>query len=91
MLEHKNHTGVRRIIMDFIKPDLERLGLQAEQVNDDTDLMAEGIIDSFGFLDLVSAVEESTGLSLDLGGLDLDSMSKLGGLVVGFLNDPNPK
>ena len=71
--------------MEFIGPDLQRLGLSADQINDETDLMAEGIVDSFAFLDLIGAVEDGTGLSLDLGGIDLESMSKLGGLITGFL------
>ena len=77
---------VRRIVLNFIQPDLKRLGLEADQVSDKTDLLEQGIVDSFGFLDLIGAVEDGLGLSLDLGGLDPEKMATLGGLIGWFLD-----
>jgi acyl carrier protein len=77
---------IRRIVLDFIQPDLKRLEFDPDQINDKTDLLGEGIVDSFGFLDLIGAVEDGLGLSLDLGSLDPDSMATLGGLIAGFLD-----
>jgi acyl carrier protein len=81
----KTYDDIRQIALDFIQTDLERNGLKAEILDDETDLLATGIIDSFGFLDLISEIEDRTGLSLDFGGLDPDSLLSLRGLIEKFM------
>jgi acyl carrier protein len=81
----KTYNDIRQIALDFIQTELERNGLTAENLDDETDLLATGIIDSFGFLDLISEIEDCTGLPLDLGGLDPDSLLSLRGLIEKFM------
>ena len=47
-------------------------------VGDDLDLLASGVIDSFGFLELVAAVEESLGIELDFDGLAAEELTVVG-------------
>jgi acyl carrier protein len=81
----KTYKDLRVIAVNFIRPDLERHGMDAENLDDETDLLATGIIDSFGFLDLMSEIEEKSGLSIELEEIDPALMSKLSGLIRGFL------
>jgi acyl carrier protein len=81
----KTYEDLRAIAVSFILPDLERNELNAETLDDETDLLATGIIDSFGFLDLMGEIEEKSGLPIELGDIDPAAMSKLSGLIKGFL------
>jgi acyl carrier protein len=49
-----------------------------EPVTDDLDLIAAGVIDSFGFLELVAAVEDALGMELDLEGLAAEDLTVVG-------------
>ena len=41
--------------------------MRAEDVGDDLDLRQQGLIDSLGFLELVTGLEDALGIALDLG------------------------
>ncbi|WP_180147275.1 acyl carrier protein [Desulfoluna butyratoxydans] len=57
------------IVLNIIEPHLFRSGLDKSSIDSGTDLLSSGIIDSFGFLETVSAVEEQTGILVDLSAL----------------------
>lgn len=48
---------------------------------DDQDLLASGMLDSMGFIELLAYIETVTGQPLDLQELDLDACSSIHGLV----------
>jgi acyl carrier protein len=47
---------------------------------DDFDLRINGVIDSLGFLELVTALEDNLGVALDLGDMPPDELTVLGPL-----------
>ena len=49
------------------------------------DLLAAGVIDSFGFIDLVAAMETRSGLGIDLAAVPPETLTTVRGLVQGFL------
>jgi acyl carrier protein len=53
----------------------------AAAIPDDFDLLLEGIIDSFGMLELVGAIEDRFTLEVDLEALDPDQMTRIGPLA----------
>lgn len=53
---------------------------QAE-IPDSFDFLLEGIIDSFGVLEMVGAVEEKFGIELDMSGLVAEELTVLGPLA----------
>lgn len=53
---------------------------QAE-IPDSFDFLLEGIIDSFGVLEMVGAVEEEFGIELDMSGLVAEELTVLGPLA----------
>lgn len=53
---------------------------QAE-ISDSFDFLLEGIIDSFGVLEMVGAVEEEFGIELDMSGLVAEELTVLGPLA----------
>ncbi len=56
-------------------------GSAIEEASDDLDLRTSGMIDSFGFLELVAAIEDEFGIELDFEGLDPDQITTLGPLA----------
>ena len=46
---------------------------------DDTDLLATGLLDSLGFVQLMAHVEETTGLAIDLDGVEPEQFTSISG------------
>ena len=73
--------ALRDTVLRILTPRLETLGLDPREIRDDTGLIELGLVDSFGFLDLLLEVESETGLEVDLSDLDPGEFTSLGGLV----------
>lgn len=69
------------VITEQIKAFLDRdLGIAVGELDDDTPLFSEGIIDSFALISLVVFVEESFGFrvgALDVNLANFDSLSRI--------------
>jgi acyl carrier protein len=59
---------------------LDEGGGAADSLADDCDLLTEGVIDSFGLLELLAFVEERFGVEVDFEGPDGDRLTELGPL-----------
>ena len=77
---------VREIVLDIIEPKIVKAGLDKKNLSNETDLLTTGILDSFDFIDLVSAVEDNTGLTVDFTQVDSKSFTTLEGLVTEIIN-----
>ena len=49
-------------------------------LSDDFDFLLNGVIDSFGILEMISAIEEEFGIQLDLEALDAEKITIIGPL-----------
>jgi len=76
---------VREIVLDVIEENINRAGYDRHSIPNETDLMASGILDSFGFLESLASIEDSTGLDVDYSQLDSESFTTLQGLVKAIL------
>jgi acyl carrier protein len=56
-------------------------GQSHAEIPDTFDFLLEGIIDSFGVLEMVGAVEEEFGMELDMSGLVAEELTVLGPLA----------
>ena len=57
-------------ILKFLKPRLTILGLSLTDVNLNTSLLEQGILDSISFLELIVVLESNFGVELDISELD---------------------
>lgn len=64
--------AVRSFVLRLVKGPLESQGLTPDDVPDDYDLLSGGLIDSFGLLETITAVEEEFGIELDFEQMDAD-------------------
>ena len=71
---------VRALILRECADALADFGMQPDEVADDLDLRAYGLIDSLGFLELVTALEDALGIALDLGDMEPELLTVLGPL-----------
>jgi acyl carrier protein len=71
---------IRSYILDHFRDQLDAKGLDPAQVPDDFDLLAEGVIDSFGILEMIMGMEDQFGLTIDLENLDPEELTMIGPL-----------
>lgn len=71
---------VRAFILNRYSEQLKAKGLQPDLVPDDFDLLAEGIIDSMGVLDIVNGVEEQFSIQVDLESVPPEDLTVIGPL-----------
>ncbi len=56
---------VRTLIASRLSARLQRMGMNANDLTDNLDLVRSGLLDSLGFVDLMAALENSTGKRID--------------------------
>lgn len=69
---------VRSFLVRHLADRLSAVGVDPASVPDDMDLVAEGVLDSLGLIELLGALEGRFGVELDLEGLDSDSLGVVG-------------
>lgn len=69
---------IRQFLLRYYASQLAARGLQPDNVPDQFDLLTEGVVDSLGILDMISAVEREIGFELDMQALAPEHMTVLG-------------
>jgi acyl carrier protein len=72
--------SVRQFLLVKYLERIQSLGLASEELPDDFDLLLNGVIDSFGILEMISTLEEEFHIELDLATLDAEEMTIVGPL-----------
>ena len=81
-----NHTNqvtpaiVREFLLRRYSEPIKAMRLDPTQVPDEFDLLRAGVIDSFGILEMISAIEIELQVQLDLALLDAEDVTKIGPL-----------
>jgi acyl carrier protein len=73
-------ADVQQFILGRIDDPLQALGLAPPKVPESFDLLLEGVIDSFGIVELIAALEERYGLEFDFDELAPDDLTRIGPL-----------
>lgn len=73
--------AVRTAILEHVAGTLAGHGFDPAEVGDDFNLLESGVVDSFGVLELVTAMEELFGLSLDLEDVEPVNLTTVGPLT----------
>ncbi len=71
---------VRAFLLAQYAEPLAKHGVSTEQVSDGFDLLREGIIDSLGILDMVAALEERFGMTIDFENMEAEQLTRVGAL-----------
>ena len=68
------------LIIQWVKENKQSADFPDSQITEDTDLMAAGLLDSFGFVDLVLFLEEQCGTKINLVDVDPSEFTMVKGL-----------
>ena len=71
-------NDIRQFLLVKYSGTIEALGLA--ELPDDFDLLLNGVIDSFGILEMISTIEEEFQVELDLAALDAEQITIVGPL-----------
>ena len=74
-------ADVRAFILAQVVEPLRAKQLDPGSIPDDFDLLLEGVIDSFGIVELISAIEDHFRFELDLEAIDPDDVTRVDGLA----------
>jgi len=67
-------------ILERLEGQLAAAGLTPDETRDDYDLLSEGVIDSFGVVEMILELEQRFGVTLDFEDADLDDITEIGPL-----------
>ena len=76
--EQPSTAEVRAFVLEYLSDQLGTAGVDPDTVSDSFDLLAEGVIDSFGVLDLMSAVGDRYGIDDEWEGYAAEDILVLG-------------
>ena len=66
-------------ILAFVRRFIaQRTHVPGDEITDDMDFFAGGLLDSLGFLDLVMATEQRFAVVIDFADIDIEEFSRLG-------------
>ena len=70
---------LRRMIHDWIQQQSQ--ARDAAPLDEQSDLIASGALDSMGFIELLAYIESATGQKVDLHEVDVGALTSIDGLV----------
>jgi len=73
--------NVREFLLTRYSEPITAMELNLTELPDDFDLLLSGVIDSFGILEMISAIEGEFRLQLDLALLDAEDITRIGPLA----------
>jgi acyl carrier protein len=73
--------NVREFLLTRYYKSIIAMQLSLTEVPDDFDLLLSGVIDSFGILEMISAIEDEFRIQLDLALLDAEDITRIGPLA----------
>ena len=77
-----DRNGARQVVVDLLRPALQRRSMTVDAVDDELNLIDSGLFDSLGFLQLIADLEHHAGVQLDLFDVDPDTLTTVGGLIL---------
>ncbi|MGI9316420.1 MAG: phosphopantetheine-binding protein [bacterium] len=69
--------SIRDFLLHRFESKLDELGFTASDVPDEFDLLEEGVIDSFGVIEMITALEEEFEVEVDFEDLDPEKFTVL--------------
>ena len=73
--------AIRSILRELIHKRTGTRELGEQELDDNVSLVDIGILDSFGFLELISELEEKIGVEPDFSEVEPDELTSINGLV----------
>lgn len=76
-----SESAIRLCILEELRQPMAVLGISESDLGDDFELVKSGLLDSMRFIELLNALEQRFRFELNLGDMDIDAITMLGGLI----------
>ena len=73
--------NIRMFLLTRYAEPITAMQLNLTELPDDFDFLLSGVIDSFGILEMISAIEDEFQIRLDLALLDAEDITRIGPLA----------
>jgi acyl carrier protein len=73
--------NVREFLLTRYSEPITSMQLNLTEIPDDFDFLLSGVIDSFGIVEMISAIEDEFRIQLDLALLDAEDITRIGPLA----------
>ena len=73
--------NIRMFLLTRYAEPITAMQLNLTELPDDFDFLLSGVIDSFGILEMISAIEDEFQIQLDLALLDAEDITRIGPLA----------
>ena len=83
--------NVREFLLTRYSEPIAAMQLNLAELPDDFDFLLSGVIDSFGILEMISAIEAEFRIQLDLALLDAEDITRIGPLTRYIAENPKPR
>jgi acyl carrier protein len=82
-----DRTELLKRLRERLMVRAERLGLRSEELDGSLDLVRSGLLDSLGFVDLITELEQEIGCEVDLAAaFDKPGATTINGVIDLFIN-----
>ena len=75
------HEQLRGVLLDALDNRLQNLGIRRDKIVGSFDLFSSDVLDSLGFVDLLTLMEERLGISFDFEELDFSRVDTVDALL----------
>jgi len=72
---------ISQFIRETVQEPAQRLGLTLGELEGDFDLVGSGVLDSMRFVELLGAIEQRFNVQIELDGVDIETVTRVGGLI----------
>jgi acyl carrier protein len=79
-MSRRSLQEIRALLISCLESPMSSLGLPVHGLSDDFDMRAEGIVDSLGFVRLITELEAHLGFEIDLADLAPEDLTVVGPL-----------
>lgn len=89
-MNQQRYKDIKKIIISFLSDDINRMGLNINELDDKINILESGLIDSFRFIDLLAMIDNELGVEINLNNLDQENFGSLFSLIK-FIVDEEKK
>lgn len=72
---------IKETLYTILNPKLERLGVSPDNIDLEDSLMNQGVLDSMGFIEFISQIEEKLDVEFDFEEMDASDFTSINQLI----------
>lgn len=78
---NKSNHQAREILLRVLSEEMATFGIGSDELINSFDVVDNGLVDSFGFLELISRIEEDSDVELDFEGVNMEELTTVNSIL----------